>query len=89
MLNFLLIFHIIISCLLIIFILLNKGKGSEIGATFNSNVDFMSSKESNSLIKKIIITLTIILLISITLINITNNKQKTNQEKAIVKIIEK
>ncbi|HIH2763886.1 MAG TPA: preprotein translocase subunit SecG [Candidatus Azoamicus sp.] len=89
MLNFLLIFHIIISCLLIIFILLNKWKGSEIGATFNSNVDFMSSKESNSLIKKIIITLTIILLISITLINITNNKQKTNQEKAIVKIIEK
>lgn len=89
MLNFLLIFHIIISCLLIIFILLNKGKGSEIGATFNINVDFMSSKESNSLIKKIIITLTIILLISITLINITNNKQKTNQEKAIVKIIEK
>lgn len=89
MLNFLLIFHIIISCLLIILILVNKGKGSEIGATFNNNIDFMSSKESNSLIKKIIITLTIILLISITLINITNNKLQNNQEKTIVKIIEK
>jgi protein translocase SecG subunit len=89
MLNFLLIFHIIISCLIIIFILINKGKGSEIGATFNNNVDLMSSKESNSLIKKIIIILTIIFLISITLINITNNKQNNNQEKEIVKIIEK
>lgn len=89
MLNFLLAFHIILAGLLIIFILLNKGKGSEIGATFNNNIDFMSSKESNSLIKKIIIILTILLLSSTIFINITNNTQKINQEKAIVKIIEK
>ncbi|HIH2763881.1 MAG TPA: preprotein translocase subunit SecG [Candidatus Azoamicus sp.] len=89
MLNFLLVFHIILACLLIIFILLNKGKGSEIGATFNNNIDFMSSGESNSLIKKIIVILTILLIISITLINITNNKQKIIEEKEIVKIIEK
>ncbi|CAB3976465.1 preprotein translocase subunit SecG [Candidatus Azoamicus ciliaticola] len=89
MLNFLLTFHIILAGLLITFILINKGKGSEIGATFNNNIDFMSSKESNSLIKKIIIILTILLLLSIIFINITNNKQKNNQEKEIVKIIEK
>ena len=89
MLNFLLAFHIILAGLLIIFILINKGKGSEIGATFNNNIDFMSSKESNSLIKKIIIILTILLLSSTIFINITHNKQKINQEKAIVKIIEK
>lgn len=89
MLNFLLVFHIILACLLIIFILLNKGKGSEIGATFNNNIDFISSGESNSLIKKIIVILTILLIISITLINITNNKQKIIEEKEIVKIIEK
>ena len=89
MLNFLLAIHIILAGLLITFILINKGKGSEIGATFNNNIDFMSSKESNSLIKKIIIVLTILLVLSIVFINITNNKQKINQEKEIVKIIEK
>jgi protein translocase SecG subunit len=89
MLNFLLAFHVILAGLLITFILINKGKGSEIGATFNNNIDFMSSRESNSLIKKIIIILTILLLLSIIFINITNNKQKINQEKEIVKIIEK
>ncbi|HIH2762964.1 MAG TPA: preprotein translocase subunit SecG [Candidatus Azoamicus sp.] len=89
MLNFLLIFHIILAFLLIIFILLNKGKGSEIGATFNNNIDFMNSSESSSLIKKVIIILTILLITSTTLINITNNKQKIDQEKEIVKIIEK
>ncbi len=89
MLDFFLAFHIILAGLLITFILINKGKGSEMGATFNNNIDFMSSKESNSLIKKIIIVLTILLVLSIVFINITNNKQKINQEKEIVKIIEK
>ena len=82
------IFHIIISCLLIIFILLNKGKGSEMGATFNNNTDLMSYKESNSLIKKIILILSILIVISIAIININVNKQKQYEQK-IINIIEK
>lgn len=90
MLNILLIFHILLLCLIIIFILLNKGKGSEIGTTFNSsNINFMNAKESSSLIKKIIVILSLISLLSMSLINITNKNYKNNQEKPIIKLLDK
>ena len=54
MLNLLLILHIISSIFLIIFILLNQGKGSEL-SILNQNNDLLSSKESNAILNKLII----------------------------------
>lgn len=88
MINILLILHVIVSCLLIIFILLNKGKGSETGM-LTINTDVLNFKDSNSLLKKIIIFLSILTLISTISINTLNQKIKNKTADAIVKIIEK
>lgn len=90
MLNVLLIFHIILSCLIILFILLSKNKGSEIGIAFtNTNTDILNFKESNSLLKKIIVILSIMILLSTISINFLNKKNKNTSNEAIVKLIEK
>ncbi len=83
--------HIIFSILLIFFILLNKGKGSEIGTSFgNFQENIFNNQNSSSLIKKIIILLSIIIVItslSSSYINKIEKKQlindKINQENII------
>ncbi len=81
MLKLILITHILCSCLLIIVILMNKGKGAEIGATFNtSENNLFGSKGSSSILNKIIVSMVLLSLltnISINLIN-TDLKEKKN-----------
>ncbi len=75
LMNLILIIYIIISLLVIIFILMSRGKGAAVGATFNSSsIDLFGSKGSNSIINKIIVVLYVILLI----INISLNMMNKN-----------
>ncbi len=78
MFKIILIIYIILSTLLIITILLNKGKGSEIGATFDSSSDIFGSKGSNAILNKIIITIALMILIINILINTKNLNIKKN-----------
>ncbi|HIH2763286.1 MAG TPA: preprotein translocase subunit SecG [Candidatus Azoamicus sp.] len=79
MLSFLLVLYALIAFFLIVFILLDKGKGSEIGALSTGN-EFLSPKSSNNFFNKMIIIFIILLLVlnfSITFISKTssvNNK---------------
>lgn len=76
LLKILLLVYIICLCFLIIFILINKGKGAEIGATFNSSTnDIFGSKGSSSIIKKIIILLAILVLSINLFINIISKDE--------------
>lgn len=56
MLNIFLTCHVISVLLLIFFILLDKGKGSELGI-LNTGNDFFNAKTSSNFFSKIIITL--------------------------------
>jgi len=80
-----LIIHIIISLSIIFLILINKGKGAEIGATFGSDQESLfGSHGSNSFIRKIIIFLSItfvITCISMTLLN--KNKNHVEPESVV------
>ena len=59
MLKLLLVIHILCSIFLIFFILLNQGKGSELGA-INQNNELLSSRESNKILNRIIIFVAIL-----------------------------
>ena len=73
MLKLILITHIICSCLLIIVILMNKGKGAEIGATFNSSENnLFGSKGSSSILNKIIVSMALLSLVTNISINLIN-----------------
>ena len=73
LLKFILIIYIICLFFIIILILLSRGKGAEIGATFNSSsIDLFGSKGSNSIINKLIIITAIIALITNISLNFIN-----------------
>lgn len=63
MLDFFLILYIIISVFLIVFILLDRGKGSEIGALSTGN-EFLSHKSSSSFFNRLIIIFIILFLVT-------------------------
>lgn len=62
MLSFFLVVYIFVAFFLIVFILLDRGKGSEIGALSTGN-EFLSPKSSSNFLNKIIIIFIILLLI--------------------------
>lgn len=80
--NILLTTQIVLSISIILLILVHKGKGSEIGASFGNNQDSIISKQtSSSIIKKIIIIISIFIAIntlSISYLNKTPNNFKQN-----------
>jgi len=78
MLKIIIILYIFFSFLLIGLILINKGKGAEMGGITSSESDIFGSKGSNNILNKIIIFLAILLLLLNISINITNNKLKNN-----------
>jgi len=81
----LLISHIILAISIIFLVLINKGKGSEIGATFsNEQKNLLGSQESNSLIKKIITICSIIFIFSCISITILNNKKSNIENTSII-----
>lgn len=76
--------HIILSILTIFLILIHKGKGSEIGASFGGGQDsILSNKASNSIIKKTIIIIAIVISINIIAISYTNKIKDINKENII------
>lgn len=71
MFNLFLVLYVFIAFFLIVFILLDKGKGSEIGALSTGN-EFLSPKSSGNFFNKMIIIFIILLLLlnfAITFIN--------------------
>lgn len=88
MLKFLIIIYIIFSFLLILLILINKGKSSDTGGlTLDSMNNMFGSKESSSIFNKIIVFLAVFLLLNIFLINLTNNKINKNEFKNTTDIV--
>lgn len=78
LLKTILIIYAMCSCLLILFILMSKGKGAEIGATFNSSTnEIFGSKGSSSILNKIITFLALLVLSTNLLINVINKNEKT------------
>tara|TARA_Y100001935_G_scaffold217024_1_gene188953 strand:+ start:2743 stop:3042 length:300 start_codon:yes stop_codon:yes gene_type:complete len=80
--NLLIFFYIIISISLILIILLQQGKGSDIGSAFgagSSNTMFGSSSNSNPLTKvtALLATIFLILSLSITYISRSDQSQET------------
>lgn len=61
MLDFFLVFYIIISVFLIILILLDRGKGSEVGALSTGN-EFLTPKSSSSFFNRLIVIFIIVFL---------------------------
>ncbi|MCB1711213.1 MAG: preprotein translocase subunit SecG [Candidatus Riesia sp.] len=59
MLNFLLLMHIFCSIFLIFLVLLNQGKGSELGA-INQNNELLSNRNSSLIINRIIIIIALL-----------------------------
>lgn len=90
MLKILLIIHIILSCLIIMLILLDKSKGADAGATFSTtNTELINIKESNTLIRKIITSLAIIMVILSISINVINYKNaEIKNQKPIIKLLD-
>ncbi len=84
MLNLLLILHIVSSIFLIIFILLNQGKGSEL-SILNQNNDLLSSKESSAILNKLIIFCAIFAVI-INFTIIIFNKNISGKSQTIVNL---
>lgn len=62
MLDFFLVFYIIIAVFLIIFILLDRGKGSEVGA-LSTGSEFLTPKSSSSFFNRLIISFIILFLV--------------------------
>lgn len=85
MLNLLLAVHLICSILLIIFILLNQGKGSEL-SILNQNNDILSSKDSNLFLNKLIIFIVIISILINFLITIFIKDFSSSSKKPIVNL---
>lgn len=80
--NAAIIVYIILAILIISLILLNKGKGSEIGANFTTSQEsILGTQSSNTFIKKIIAILSIMFIIlNITITNAYKNNIKPNYE---------
>jgi len=74
MLKLTIMLYILFSFLLIVLILINKGKGAEMGGITNSETDIFGSTGSNNILNKLIIFTSILLLLLNIFINITNNK---------------
>ena len=88
MLKLIIIFYIVFSFLLICLILINKGKGAEMGGITSSENDLFGSKGSNNILNKIIIFTALVLLMLNILINITNNNIKKNDVQPSINIKE-
>ncbi|HFL8819506.1 MAG TPA: preprotein translocase subunit SecG [Candidatus Azoamicus sp. OHIO2] len=72
MFNLLLVIHMVCSILLIFFILLNQGKGSEL-SVLNQNNELLNSKDSNVLLNRIIIFLAMLFVLITFFISVFNN----------------
>ncbi len=82
--NLLIFFYIIVSISLILLVLLQQGKGSDIGSAFgggSSNAMFGSSGPSNPLVKITAILSTIFLVLSLSITFISRNS--TQEDTAL------
>ncbi|MFL2707001.1 MAG: preprotein translocase subunit SecG [Gammaproteobacteria bacterium] len=85
--NLLIFFYILISISLILIILLQQGKGSDIGSAFGagaSNTMFGSSSSSNPLTKVTAVLAAIFLILSLSITYIS--RSSLNQESSIIEI---
>ena len=85
--NLLIFFYILISVSLILIILLQQGKGSDIGSAFGggaSNTMFGSSSSSNPLTKVTAVLAAIFLILSLSITYIS--RSSLNQESSIIEI---
>ena len=85
--NLLIFFYILISVSLILIILLQQGKGSDIGSAFgagSSNTMFGSSSSSNPLTKVTAVLAAIFLILSLSITYIS--RSSLNQDSSIIEI---
>ena len=85
--NLLIFFYILISISLILIILLQQGKGSDIGSAFGagaSNTMFGSSSSSNPLTKVTAVLAAIFLILSLSITYIS--RSSLNQESSIIEV---
>ena len=85
--NLLIFFYILISISLILIILLQQGKGSDIGSAFgagSSNTMFGSSSSSNPLTKVTAVLAAIFLILSLSITYIS--RSSLNQESSIIEV---
>ena len=85
--NLLIFFYILISISLILIILLQQGKGSDIGSAFGagaSNTMFGSSSSSNPLTKVTAVLAAIFLILSLSITYIS--RSSLNQDKPIIEL---
>ena len=83
--NLLIFFYIVISIALILLVLLQQGKGSDIGSAFgggSSNAMFGSSSPSNPLTKVTAIVSAIFLILSLSITYISRNSADKDQENS-------
>ena len=81
--NLLIFFYIVISISLILLVLLQQGKGSDIGSAFgggSSNAMFGSSGPSNPLVKVTAIVSAIFLILSLSITYISRNSSEKDLE---------
>ena len=84
--NLLIFFYIVISITLILLVLLQQGKGSDIGSAFgggSSNAMFGSSGSSNPLTKVTAIVSAIFLILSLSITYISRNSAEKDLEVSI------
>ena len=84
--NLLIFFYIVISISLILLVLLQQGKGSDIGSAFgggSSNAMFGSSGSSNPLTKVTAIVSAIFLILSLSITYISRNSAEKDLEVSI------
>ena len=84
--NLLIFFYVVISITLILLVLLQQGKGSDIGSAFgggSSNAMFGSSGPSNPLTKITAIVATIFLVFSLSITYISRNSVDQNIEENV------
>ena len=83
--NLLIFFYIVISIALILLVLLQQGKGSDLGSAFgggSSNAMFGSSGPSNPLTKVTAIVSAIFLILSLSITYISRNSADKDQENS-------
>lgn len=85
MFNFLLVFYIAVVFFLIFFILLSKGKGSEIGA-LSSSEDFFGPKNSNTLFNKLVIIFVLLTVFLNFSLNVVSKSSFYRSQKPIVNV---
>ena len=84
--NLLIFFYIVISIALILLVLLQQGKGSDIGSAFgggSSNAMFGSSGPSNPLTKVTAVVSAIFLILSLSITYISRNSAEKDLEVSI------